>query len=306
MLFSIDRIRRINIEAYISAEAYRRYILANFPPPGPESDNRITLFCHGGPIEALRSFGYDLSQLVTPCVGLFDADENVALISGPEEYGLFKSTAVGLHSRLLLELEWTPIHAAAISCDGLGVVITGYHGAGKSTALLNLLHYGRAVADIRVLTDDWSVARLTDASVTMCSIEDRMSFGLGLVRDNPELNLMQAYQAHIVDGLDKAWAHIDDVLGAGTYEEEAILRRVLLFSPADSRALIRPVPTAAAVELLVDSSYHMPDTGPDTTTRLAQFWTAALRDVECIEISNRHERRDKSEIYPAILEYLLT
>lgn len=301
---SINRLIAANVQAHATSELYLRYLSENFAPATDAERPTITLYYHAGATDWLKDSGYDIGVLATPCVALFDAETNTALISGLDEYGLFKSTAVGLHSRLLFKAGWSPIHAAVVSLDGKGMVITGYHGAGKSTALLNIVHHARATCKIVVLTDDWAVARRRDESVEVQSIENRMSFGEALARDNPELNLMPLYKRYIRGDIGKAWAHVDDVLGAGTYGPQTTLDKILVFASDKRDELISPIPIADTAALLVDSAYHMPDAGGAIHERLTAFWSDVLTNIECVQINNRHGNRPKAEIYTELVRYL--
>lgn len=303
--FSIARILKTNVRVYTDSDLYLGYLSENFPSFDPIGEMpSITLYYIRSSSDLLTKFGYDLTGIKTPCVGLFDEMSNIGLIAGLDEYGLLTSTVIGMHSRLLFAKKFNPIHGAVIDIDGQGAVLIGYHGAGKSTALLNLIHRAKDKIKISVLTDDWSVARQEGSSIIVHSIEHKMSFSESLVRQNPELDLMTLYKENALGGIGKLWIDIDKVLGNGTYIQDTTLKKVLVFSPNHDEELITRIPLSTVAELLVDSSYHMPDSGPGFKARQLNFWTDVLLNIDCVQINSRYSRKTKDDIYGTILAYL--
>lgn len=306
--FSIPSILKVNVRVYSTSQLYLRYLSDNFPPKDMLNETpSITLYYDRNSTDSLKAFRPDLNltSLTTPCVGLFEELSNTGLITGLDEYGLLTSTVIGMYSRLLFEDNWNPIHGAAIQVNGKGALIIGHHGAGKSTALLNLIHRTRNFANYRVLTDDWSVARHDGESIKLHSIEEKMSFSDSLVRDNPELNLITLYEQNEVAGIGKLWIDIDKVLGSGMHIQETTLKKVLIFSPAQSEKLITEISAEEVAELLVDSSYHMPDSGRGFKERQLAFWSNALSKVDYVQVNSRNSNKPKDEIYKTILDYIL-
>jgi hypothetical protein len=304
--FSVSKILKTNVRVYANSDLYLHYLNENFQLPD-YSDERpsITLYYDYGRADSLKAFGYNLNGINTPCIGLFDEVSSTGLITGLDDYGLMKSTVIGIHSRLLFVKNWIPIHGAVINLDGMGVMIIGYHGAGKSTALLNIIHRTSNETRVSVLTDDWSVARKDGSLVKVHSIEQKMSFSKSLACENPELDLLTQYNKRVVDGIGKVWIDIDEVFGNGSYAQETTLKKVLVFSNNHCEEVISPIPIKTVADLLVDSSYHMPDTGKGTKERLLFFWNNVLTEIDCVQINNRHIFKPKDKIYGEILDYLV-
>ncbi|MGZ5486096.1 MAG: hypothetical protein ACXWFB_09345, partial [Nitrososphaeraceae archaeon] len=191
-----------------------------------------------------------------------------------------------------------------ISYNGQGVIIVGYHGAGKSTALLNIINYAKGKANIGMLTDDWAVACKNSCIVKVHSIERNMSFNKSLILDNPELNLTDIYEQQALAGLDKMWIDISDVFQNNIFVEETVLKKVLVLSSEPSEIVINEIPLLAAAELLADSSYHMPDTGEQVKKYLLSFWCDILQNIDVIQVNTRSFNKTKDDIYKDILLYL--
>lgn len=304
--FSVSAIRKANVRVYSKSDLYLNYLTTNFLPADYRQEiPLVTLYYDYGNASELRTLGYNnLDDINTPCIGLFDDDNHTGLITGLDEYGLLKSTVLGMYSKLLFAENWIPIHGAVIDFDGRGAIIIGHHGAGKSTALLNIIHRAKAKTKIAVLTDDWSAVRKDGPSVRIHSIEQKMSFSESFANENPELNLGILYKERVVDGIDKVWLDIEDVIGSGSYTQETTLKKVLVFSNSQSAEIIRSVPSNTVANLLVDSSYHMPDTGERTKERLLSFWGDVLSEIDCVQVNNRQSFRSKDEVYAVILDYL--
>jgi hypothetical protein len=304
--FSIPRILKTNVRVYATSDLYLTYLSNNFPTQETlEETPSITLYYDRNSTDSLKALRTDLPLITTPCIGLFEEVSNTGLITGLDEYGLLTSTVIGMHSRLLFANKWNPIHGAVINLAGRGAVLIGHHGAGKSTALLNIIHHAKDKSKIRVLTDDWSVARQEGSSITVHSIEQKMSFSEKLVRENPELDLMTLYEQNALGGIGKLWIDIDKVLGSGTSIQDTTLRKLLVFSPNQDEELITRIPISTVAELLVDSSYHMPDTGQGFKTRQLTFWNDVLTNIDFAQINSRFNRMPKDEIYGRILDYIM-
>lgn len=283
-----------------------RYLKDNFPPAEQSGEiPTITLYYDHNSLDSVKAFRPDLTFVKTPCIGMFNETSNTGLITGVDEYGLLTSTVNGMHSRLLFSKNWNPIHGAVIQIDDQGAVLIGHHGAGKSTALLNLIHHAKEIKKINVLTDDWSVARKEGASIAIQSIEHKMSFSESLVRKNQELDLMALYEQHALGGIGKLWIDIDEVLGNSIYIPATIMKKLLVFTPDQGEELITKIPIDTAAYLLVDSAYHMPDCGQGIKARQISFWTDVLDSIDCVQVNSRYSRKQKHEIYKELLDFIL-
>jgi hypothetical protein len=307
--FSISRVLPVNIRVYSTSELYLNYLKDNFNTYDISSNIPIITLYYDrhNSIEQLKSVRPDLNlDIITPCAGLFDEVKNVGLITGLDEYGLLTSTVHGLYSRLLFSNNWNPIHGAVIDLNGQGTILIGHHGAGKSTALLNLIHYTKDIMRINVLTDDWSVARSEGSAIKICSIEKKMSFSESLVNANPELNLIDLYKNQALGGIGKLWIDIDDVLGSGTSIQETTLKNVLIFSPNNGDELITNISLDEAVHLLVDTSYHMPDCGEGIKERQLSFWNTSLKAIKFFQVDSRYSHLSKEKIYNLLVDYIIS
>ncbi|MCB2189771.1 MAG: hypothetical protein KQJ78_25435 [Deltaproteobacteria bacterium] len=303
---SVKGIRPANIYVYTVNDSYRRYLMRNFSTQIESNGvRRASLYYCPVSIDRMSRYGWNISSLMTPSLGFYDSEAAVALMCGLDEYGLLKSAVVGLHTRFLFADGYRPIHGAVISLDGRGIVIVGHHGAGKSTALLNLASRLKGYPGLRVLTDDWSVAsESNDGSIEVYSMERRMSLSTLLSDENPEMNLNRLFYSHREYGIDKVWADIDDVLWKGAYAAQAKLSEILVFTPDINSALISDISAEEVTRLLVDSAYHMPDENVEVVKVMHEFWHKHLKNHRCLCINNRHDLRKKDDIYSTIINYL--
>ncbi len=304
--FSIPKVLRANVRVYANSNLYLNYLGDNFPKPDrSEATPSITLYYDSNSLDAIKKIFPNLPNIETPCIGLFDETNNTGLITGLDEYGLLTSTVIGMHSRVLFKNNWNPIHGAAVQFENKGLLLIGHHGAGKSTALLNLIHRSKNRMKIGILTDDWSVARREGSSIKLQSIESKMSFSEKLVRENPELGLADLYEQYAKTGIGKLWIDIDQVFGKGIHIQETELKMLLIFSSHPDKELISNIAVSDVADLLVDSAYHMPDCGPGFKDRQLAFWTENLDKIECIQINNRNRFTPKDDIYNTIINYIL-
>lgn len=303
---SVRAITPINIRIRTNNGAYLNYLSRNFSSIMLEgSSPQATLTYIPMSLEKLRDMVPTLPEILTPSVGFFDSDNMYALLCGEDEYGLLKSTVVGLHSRYVFPLGWRPIHGAVIRFNGDGVVIVGHHGAGKSTALFNLIHRLHGQGELKVLTDDWAVAKpCEEGQISIKSIERRMSFTEKLALENPEINMLGSYATHTGEGIGKAWVDIEELLWVGAYANTAPLKKVLVFSGSPAKTTVSNLLIDDVIELLVDSAYHMPDEKRDIRNMMHYFWLSNLRPQQCFQINNRHEEKKKDQIYDEIIEAL--
>jgi hypothetical protein len=299
--FSVAAPSPSNIRVYAKQAEYRRYLKKNFPSPVMDAPWLTFYYCTEG-AQVFAACGHDPRAENTPSMGLYDWETGTGIIYGPSEYGLVKSTAVGLHTRLVFEQGWNPIHGAVAQVDGSGVLIIGHHGAGKSTALLNVIRFARGRFQVRVLTDDWAVARKKEGDLSIQAIEPRMAVSSQLVAENPHLDLAPQYFAAKDEAIDKAWIHVDDVW-PGQHCESAVIRKIFVFSHA-MPGTVQPADRAHVAEIIVESAYHMPDEDTKIVGKMREFWASSLSSVSCWEINNRHDGRSIEEIYYPILNLL--
>lgn len=304
--FSWTRVASTTLRVHACSPSYLDYLVSNYSCStlAEQTTETLTLFYDSGAKQrlwsALGRASSDIPQ--TPCVGLYAHEERLGLISGLDEYGLMKSTALGLHSRLLLDAGWAPIHGAVLQIAGCGVVLVGHHGAGKSTALLNLMARAPRTPPPLLATDDWAAAAFSQdqTSIELRPIDDRISFTRRLEAENPDLGLGSVFPSDLPEGINKAWVDINRVF-PGSKTDRLQLDAVVVLSPIGGTQLLNSIDTDAVVSLLVDSAYHMPDCGAAVET-LTAFWTKALRTRPALLVDSRFAGAHPSDIFTQVID----
>jgi len=301
------RVRSTRLRVHSKSRAYLDYLVENYHSPvhdGDLDERLVTLYYYAGDkkglVDELRPGRADFVE--TPCLGLYAKESQLGLIAGLDEYGLMKSTALGLHSRVLFDDGWYPVHGAVFQIAGKGVILIGHHGAGKSTALLGLMHRARdKKVCASLLTDDWAVARMHGTGkVEIRAIDDRISFSERLAKENPELGILELIPKKRPAGIDKFWIPINDVF-PGTARKRLLLDAVVVLVPLAADHLIRQANSEEVCEILSDSAYHMPDCG-GVADKLRIFWRLVLASRPCLLVDSRYSKGRRDENYHLILD----
>lgn len=254
-------------------------------------------------IHSLESTGFKLPNVETDCFGLCDSKENTLLITGGQGYGLLKSVVYGFASLSSTKAGYFPAHGAVIQINGKGKLLVGHHGAGKTTTLLHLMHYF-SQEGIRLLTDDWALFNDESNSIKATSLEQRISFKRDFIDEFPNLDLNNQYNKNKIKGIPKVYIKPDDIYGEGTFVETSQIDSVVLLDPRNSSELFSIPSKESAIELLVDSSYHMPDVDKNIKEKQYEFWRKVLESCNLISLDTRYSSPDNRNTYNQIFDNL--
>ncbi|MFW5704452.1 MAG: hypothetical protein ACOCXG_01290 [Nanoarchaeota archaeon] len=237
----------------------------------------------------------------TQCFGLYDSVNGVGLIIGGTGYGLVKSVLIGLSSFLNTRHGFFPAHGAAVEKNTIGSLLVGSHGAGKTTTLMHLMHYyGNA---IKVLTDDWTISNRDNDGVNIFPLERNLSFKGKFVEEFPHLDLGKWFLGHKREGVTKAYIDPDEIYGRGTKISKSQLRNVIVLDPRNGN-LIQNIDVDLATRILIEGTYHMPDSDLDLKRKMFDFWYKTISDCNLISFDSRHTRLKSQEIYAQLYELL--
>lgn len=213
--------------------------------------------------------------------GRWDAMQSLAIISG-KSFGLLKSAVSGIGSKMAVRHAHFPVHAAAVSVGGTGLLLVGAHGFGKTTLALALA----AAADTRkkafvVLGDDWCV--------TAISREGRLlarTFDPSISINEPALRLLSPAQRSALQ-IDADFCKDSPKVSVPSYKlsTEPNSANSLLI---DSIFLLDPTAPAGACAIendaefsafVAESAYHYPFEWEERALH-HQHWAAVARHTK--------------------------
>lgn len=226
----------------------------------------------------------------TPIWAIIDESKTACIIIGESaNYGLVKSSILGIYSSFLTESHYYPAHCSFIDHQGKGALFVGGHGAGKTTILLNLLHY--YPKSLSILSDDWIVLSKFERSVIARPVERLLSFKEQHIQENPHLSLSSFFKENKREGIHKVYIPPSNVWGDKSFKESSNLCKIFLLDTSKKGALFFPIRRSEVVDSLISTAYHMPNCFTESMERLKSFWEDILSDqqIEFLGLNPREE-----------------
>ena len=194
----------------------------------------------------------ELSKLrpATEFHGVYDSERNIALFpTSNGDPGLYRSVVVGVASRWLITDVSDCAHCAVVTNEKAAIMLVGGHNAGKTTAALGI---SRAISG-EIVHDDWVVALHTKSG--LCAERLQCSKDFPLTEIEGELGVSKSAPIRSIAFIDR-----------------------------DLPEPVVSLPQEEGVNGLLDSSYHMPDSGLDRSSRL-NFWFTATSECRFFRVN---------------------
>lgn len=212
-------------------------------------------------------------------VGLYDEYSRTGFVCGSDELGLFRSLVVGFASTLLEDLGNHPVHGSMMQVNGKGVIFIGEHGAGKTTSLYHL-QYLAPRSRTQILTDDWSFASTQGNNTVMTTFDKTVTLDPSFLEKYPYLKAI-VQQKKMNSCYKKEYCQPHLLFENEKNEVESIaLKQVVVLENLPGAPLLRTITPDRAAELIVDSTYHMPDCYPKKREEHLVYWRKTLRTVD--------------------------
>jgi hypothetical protein len=200
-----------------------------------------------------------------------------------------------VHSALVELLKWKQfytIHATALEKDGLGVLIPGASGRGKTTTFLSLLRSG-----YRCLSDDHPFIHENEHGVEVLAFPVKVDVTENTIKLFPELREAGAL---LHQGIAKRYFYVEDLYPGGT--GHSCVPKILLFPHVvnQSTSWLEPISKSQALEDLLPQGLLVYD--PQVAKQEFQTLTRLVQQVECYRLHFGHDVLDVPRLIDPILE----
>jgi len=201
-------------------------------------------------------------------------ERNLYLLShaDPEavDYNVYGHTLVGLFSRWADDRDMILLHAAAVGSDGVGVLVAGRSGRGKSTFAVSCLAHG-----LEFVADDYT---MITASGQLCAMPVYTTAEI-----NSDMHPLLPQLGTPTGPLPHNGKLSFAVPAARLSASLPIKAVVIPAAKRDAVPLLRPVPSGAALTQLVHSTSMQLFRGRDTA--LAKQMIDRLRELPAYEMT---------------------
>lgn len=246
------------------------------------------------------------ARISTPFAAYFSERSRTVVFFGSPEYGLLRSTLIGLASYDNLLQGYNPLHAAWIEVQGRSYLILGGHGTGKSFFAFSVLSLFGKEATVRIYTDDWLFFSFPSAN------------GLPVLWSRPTLSLTprdyatwkNVFRLPIAVNFDyhggKVYIHPDDILGPSSDRGEPapLSKIVVLRSGSSSPELLCEFASDDLSRLKREVNYHVPTT-PLSHRLSLTAWRNLLQGVPTTIIGTKWlttmSATERSAVIPRLL-----
>lgn len=199
------------------------------------------------------------------------------------------------HSALIELLKWKgfyTLHATALEKDGLGVLIPGDSGRGKTTTFLSLLRSG-----YRCLSDDHPFIHENGQGVEVLAFPVKVDVTDNTISLFPELRDAGALLHH---GIAKRYFYVEDLYPGST--GHSCIPKVLLFPHVVDRSTswLESIPKSQALEELLSQGLLVYD--PQVAKEEFQTLTHLVQHVDCYRLHFGHDVLEIPRLIDPLLE----
>lgn len=247
---------------------------------------------------------YAEGRATSPFLGLYDAERRVALFAGSSSFGLLRSVLFGLASRVHLSAGHYPAHGCLADLGNGATLLAGGHGAGKTTALLELMARVRRRRDATVWSDDWAVYRHGPNGLVGVPLERTIALDAKSCETVGSARLRRLYLCHRSVATRVVILPPEEVFPGLRPAAPARLSRVVILASPSEAGWRRDLSVEECASLLVEQVYHMPDTG-GLASVLEAFWRHSLGAVERYAVDLRSPGLAPEQRYRALARSLV-
>jgi hypothetical protein len=285
------------IDVYAPAK-YGRAIQRRFLPAQTEPAISSLYFLGTDLIDDLQS----RFKSASPGIGLCADGWRTFLVSGSNSFGLLKSVVTGVASLGAIEQDAFPAHACVFTVAGCGVLISGAHGAGKTSCLYEILSRTTESDEPAVTTDDW----------VFCDAKDGMLFGrcaeqlvsldpyLPLARPEFEQRLSALRARYQLPGTSARYAPAAEVFPHCKPATKTRIKKVFILNSGPHDRWLTEISAATAAQAITTSACHLP-CDRSLVEKEMNFWNAALQGIPTYRLDIRGKELTRKHVFDDLL-----
>lgn len=194
------------------------------------------------------------------------------------EFGIFKSVINSFASYLVASEGYVPVHGSIVEVNGHGILFTGGHNAGKTTALVNFIDDSIRTGDsVKVLTDDWAVVRKEDGHYVARTFDPSISLRFSDLQDNPHLVFADSKHLQwLFSKRAKISLPPNDLYGVDCSTQEVRIQTIVALTDEMRKPVMTSQPTDNEPQAIVDAAYHYPYVDSKQVASHVSFWDEAI------------------------------